>query len=92
LSLYIEVRPQGETQSTWFQRSGSITVFIALFSEYLLFIINKAIFPTGIWGEDKWPMRLKYGKKSKTLSFLFLFSAALGTVIWGYGDLLITGL
>lgn len=81
--------PRTETIDTWFQRSGSIVVFISLFSEYLIFSIHKLVFMTGIYGEHLWPMRLKYGKIYTLLSLLSFCGAAFGTVIWGYGDIFV---
>lgn len=89
LALLIDFRPEGEALASWFQRSGSISVFFALFSEYLLFSISGLIYMTGIWDEHEWPMRLKYGRPHSFLSFFSFIAAIWGTAIWGYGDLFI---
>jgi hypothetical protein len=88
LTLEGLIMPESETSSTWFQRSGSIMVLLALTSEYMLFSIHKLVYMTGIWDEHLWPMRIKYGKPHTVLSLVSFMAAAVGTIIWGYGDLI----
>ena len=80
--------PANETIATWLQRSGSIMVFLALLSEYMLFTIHGLIYMSGICDEHLWPMRIKYGKLHTALSLTSFTAAAIGTIIWGYGDLI----
>ncbi len=92
MAYVIPIRPAGEPIELWFQRSGSISVFIVLFSEYLLFSINNLLYPIGRWDSHEWPMKLKYGKAHSILIFLSFIAAIWGTAIWGYGDLFVSNL
>ncbi len=69
-----------DDQHTWFQRSGAL---ITAFSVYCELMVKQAICVSGNlehYKKDKNITRL-----AQVIAFIFLL---LGTVIWGYGDLI----
>jgi len=81
--------PCEENPDIWFQRSGSIVVVFAVWIEYKLFGINGYINPTGSITSWDAINNENYGTIHKVASGLATILAVSGTVIWGYGDLLI---
>lgn len=81
--------PCEESPDILFQRSGSIVVVFAVLIEYKLFSINGYINPTGL--TTNWDVinNKKYDTIHKVASSFAAILAVSGTVIWGYGDLLI---
>jgi len=79
--------PEGETNATWFQRSGSLIVVCALWLEFNLFKVNDLVNPTGIITEDGDRFFIRYGRYFSTLKYVGAVVALIGTIIWGYGDL-----
>ncbi|MFD2168293.1 hypothetical protein ACFSJY_18695 [Thalassotalea euphylliae] len=90
----------GENEAIWYQRSGSLIVFLSVLAEYFHLKIQNMVNNTLIdYGDGKYMTRMQ-NFKSKNLpssysdpTFNIIFSpqivicGLLGTVIWGYGDL-----
>ena len=81
-------RPEGEPIETWFQRSGSVMVIIAVWAEVKLSGIYSALNPTGIIGIGGDVLRNEYVTYYKWIVGLVAVVAVAGTIIWGYGDLI----
>ncbi len=80
--------PLTETNASWFQRSGSAVVIIAAFAEYLLFKTYDYISPSEAalfvpFDTPKW-----YKKIYNIASGVAHIVLIVGTVIWGYGDVI----
>jgi hypothetical protein len=90
VSLYWDCRPQNESIGTWFQRSGSFMVLLAVLVEYKLFSINGDVNPNGVISVEQGELSEKFGRWHKVSTYLAVLLAILGTLIWGYGDLLYT--
>lgn len=93
--------PTSEDSALWFQRSGALIVAFSLFSEYLYLKLRTMVTEQYIdYGELGILTRLERFKlKNLPLEYsdptfrilhepLMIFSALVGTVIWGYGDLI----
>lgn len=87
LLLMIDVKE--ETTAVWFQRSGSVMVALALLADIRVIKIDRLIIArdhsflyTHIYIEQK------YNKKLNFVRYMSYLLVAIGTVIWGYGDLL----
>ena len=89
LSVLCKWYPEGESVGSWFQRSGSLVVMLTIWAEYKLFSINSEINPTGIVISKHTEIKNKYKKPHIITSYCALTLAILGTIIWGYGDLLL---
>jgi hypothetical protein len=89
IALFIPYMPENETLFTWFQRSGSAIVVFGLLAEAravnCFFILNPAGF--GDIGINE--ARAKYLKYPAALNISSFSIIALGTLIWGYGDILV---
>lgn len=84
---------QDSEVSLWFQRSGSLMVLFAAWAEYVLFKIHKLTKPMSDGGETFQDMAHKgvlVTKYRTALNIINVITASLviiGTVIWGYGDI-----
>ena len=87
LAYYSLFMPDGELASVWFQRSGSITVMFAVWSEYNLSKANEHVNLSGIITNEQSRLSEKYSFKFKAMQFFGVLLGIVGTVIWGYGDL-----
>ena len=89
ISLYYPVMPQGETLSSWFQRSGSLMVIISIIAEFKLFTLNDYfdIHDTRVFGPVDLPKT--YKPIYILITLLAVTGMIFGTLIWGYGDLFI---
>ena len=80
-------------EAHWFQRSGSLTVLLAAILEFRQAVIDKSV-KDKAWGAAKrrsWAGVAVVGQlptARKTLAIIALVLIILGTIIWGYGDLL----
>ena len=86
-ALFIDLKPEIETTGSWFQRSGSLIVIIAVWIEFKLLSINGDVNPTGITDPIQ-SLIMKFSPWYKLSSYLAAVLAITGTLIWGYGDLL----
>jgi hypothetical protein len=87
LSLSDLLKPACETLEAWFQRSGATSVVFAIFAEFkadkMLNILNSdMVGPTFQKTYEKYLFPVK-AYRYAAISFIVL-----GTLIWGYGDLL----
>lgn len=72
----------GDKPEFWFQRSGSILVGLAVFTEII--IIHKSFTKEHFLVKD---IELNNLLKSH-LNYAVAMTALIGTIIWGYGDLI----
>ncbi|MBL7005129.1 MAG: hypothetical protein ISR69_14015 [Gammaproteobacteria bacterium] len=89
IAIFVSVRPEGESLNTWFQRSGSIMVIVAVWAEVKLSHIQHLLNPTGVYTNDCLKLRKEYGTYYNLIVWLVSLIAVAGTLIWGYGDLMI---
>jgi len=80
--------PESETQANWFQRSGSIMVILGVFVEFKLLSIDGHFDLYNIKYEIPFDLPKSYRFTYKFLLRSALVVVILGTLIWGYGDLL----
>jgi hypothetical protein len=89
LSIFQPLIPEGETLASWFQRSGSLMVLIGVYAEYKLYSLNDYfdLNNTRMFAPINPP------DQYKTIYILITTITAigilLGTLIWGYGDVII---
>ncbi|MFA6052215.1 MAG: hypothetical protein WC762_06450 [Methylobacter sp.] len=79
--------PASETQFAWFQRSGSVVVVLAVWVQFKLQSVQT------YFARDAYCVPLELPKIYWTfysvVSIINMFAMVLGTVIWGYGDILL---
>ena len=78
----------------WFARFGAIIVFLAVASEYALVQIEMSnLYETvkdksSKWSDDGWG-DIESSKSHKMYSKITHITVGFGTIIWGFGDLLL---
>ncbi|MDI4654241.1 MULTISPECIES: hypothetical protein [Pseudoalteromonas] len=87
LSLFEFLRPASETFATWFQRSGSIMVVVALLSEMHAYQMFDVFKPDGFVNTTYAETEKKYSPQVKLCNIVAFILIAIGTLIWGYGDI-----
>lgn len=87
LALLIPWQPAGETLSSWFQRSGSAMVVFALLAEAKAIDIYNTLNPGGFVEKGFNEAKAAYANHPAKFSFSSFVLIALGTLIWGYGDI-----
>ena len=85
-------KPEAEPIATWFSRSGSIVTVCAIFMEFLIINIQEFI-KTAYKDEDE--KKSHYFKPEhvihlslKVASYASLILVVIGTLVWGYGDVI----
>jgi hypothetical protein len=88
LSLFGVFKPSGELLGPWFQRSGAITVVFAIFAELkaskMIDILDGGDFAGPTWQTAN----QLYCRKVQIYFYFSVLLIVLGTVVWGYGDLI----
>jgi len=81
------LKPKSEHANLWFQRSGSLMTVIAAVAyakaSNLLEMIRGGTFA------ESWSTYHKYSTLQHVVSWTSVILISIGTVIWGYGDLLV---
>jgi hypothetical protein len=86
ISLTGIFRPQGEPLGQWFERSGAVMTVFAVFAQIGAGGIA-AMIAGGTFAES-WQAYHKYKRLQAIAAGLTLVLVVVGTVVWGYGDLL----
>lgn len=88
-ALVIPLRPEGITLDNWFSRSGAAMVVLALLAEANAFKIFNIFNPSGMVSIGFNEFHQKYWTWPARLNKAAFILIAIGTLIWGYGDLLV---
>ena len=90
IALIVPWMPEEETLCSWFQRSGSIMVVFALLAETTALRFQKALFPKSAFSnKEVEAARKTYWKHPAIMNSSAFLLIAIGTFIWGYGDILV---
>jgi len=81
--------PESETVATWFQRCGAIVVTLAVWIEIKNNAISGYIYPSGISTSEYVVLKKDYGLYFNLIKWSGFILAIIGTLIWGYGDILL---
>ena len=89
LSMVVEWLPPGETRASWFQRSGAVTTLFSLLAGALAVITSGRLHTPGTFGtKNKIEVLKEFKARFVRAESALLALTVVGTVIWGYGDLL----
>jgi hypothetical protein len=80
------LRPGSQTFATWLGRSGSVMSVFALIAQQKISFFEQSI--RGTTFAESWALHRKYAIRVALVNSLSLTLAVIGTIIWGYGDLL----
>jgi len=75
--------PKIDESYLWFQRSGSIVILLAIIAE--LFVIERL---KSVSDEQEIEARKRFKKGINISNALVIIIGLVGTVVWGYGDLI----
>jgi hypothetical protein len=89
-ALFDFLKPASESTSIWFQRSGSLAVFVAVCVEYNLFKLGSNIILTGLVKPSEKHPTEALTPAYRALHVASAILAVTGTIIWGYGDLFVS--
>ena len=81
--------PEGEPFDMWFQRSGATMVVFAILAEARASQMYTALRPSGMVDKSFKEVKEKYWWQATAANSCALLLVAVGTVIWGYGDMLV---
>jgi len=85
--------PLGETLPIWFQRSGSILVLFSVITEFILLSMHTTFYPGENTVTDTVDDNIQnYKLPYDILSVLTASFSIIGTIIWGYGDIIVKSL
>ncbi len=82
-------KPVEDPANIWFQRSGALITICALFMDLQIYRINQFLNPSGYVSVGFSEFKSKYNKLYVFLTIIGFLSTVAGTVVWGYGDLLV---
>lgn len=80
--------PDGETPSSFFQRSGSAILAFGLLAELSAVKVYTIFNPSGQYSREQVELEKEYGRYPSIMTYVVLIGIAIGTLISGYGDLL----
>ncbi|ELL4392615.1 TPA: hypothetical protein SMS62_002578 [Pseudomonas aeruginosa] len=84
------LKPNSEALGVWFQRSGAVmTVFSLITGSGIASILNR-LSPRGLTDVHLELVRVKFQVSFEKIEWFSLVVAMFGTVIWGYGDVLLS--
>ena len=86
--LFIPWRPAGDDLFEWFQRSGAITVILALYAEFAVVGLYQVITPAGFASNKSNRLRKRYRQYPYVMSLIVLGLTVVGTFISSYGDII----
>lgn len=89
LSLIIPIKPSSEELSSWFQRSGAAMVVCSLLAESKAISIYNLLNPSGFVSLDYKEAERQFESRPILFNRISFFIIAIGTLIWGYGDLMV---
>ncbi|WP_217524961.1 hypothetical protein [Vibrio metschnikovii] len=92
LALTVPWRPETESLDSWFQRSGSVMTIVCLLIDSKLFSIYRWLHFNNKERGNFREIRRNYAPPYKSAAALALLLTGTGTVIWGYGDLILAAL
>ena len=85
------LKPSTESIGVWFQRSGAITVVLSLLAEIKYNSIERlAIAKDHTFLYCNMYLKEVYATKVRLINYSTYIVVVIGTIIWGYGDLLIS--
>jgi hypothetical protein len=89
-TLTIDWVPLGESRSSWFQRSGAVTTLFSFLAAALAVVTSGRLHTPGTFGsQNKIEVLIEFKKRFGFAEIGLLILTLLGTVIWGYGDILL---
>ncbi len=83
------LKPESEFVNIWFQRSGSLMTIFALIADVLIVNIHQLLYPSGYVDVDFDEFKKKYYPVYIVLTVIAVALTISGTLVWGYGDLIV---
>jgi di/tricarboxylate transporter len=87
LAYFLPWRPEGLSLSNWFSRSGAAMVVLSLLAEANAIKVFNIFNPSGFARRGINEFRAKYYDWPSAMNRTAFTLIAIGTLIWGYGDI-----
>lgn len=82
------LKPVDDTDAIWFQRSGAVTTIFSLLTGAGISSILNRLCPRGMTDLNIEVIRGRFQIRFECIEIASLVATVIGTVIWGYGDIL----
>lgn len=88
-SLFGDWMVEGEKRGIWIQRSGAVTTLFSFIAGAMVVFTSGRLYTPGFFGtKQKLDVLKEFKTRFRVAEFSIFLLSILGTVIWGYGDLL----
>ena len=89
VAYFCPLRPPSESLTVWFQRSGAAMVVFALVAESKAISIYNILNPSGFVTVGFDEVEKEFKNRPALFNKISFLIIAIGTLIWGYGDLIV---
>jgi hypothetical protein len=89
LPLAVPYRPHSDSIGAWWDRFGALVTVVALYSQIQVNKLGNLVVPGGMASLQLMNAMRPYGMKHSFLNATSFVAIVLGTLIWGFGDLLL---
>ena len=83
------LKPMDDPSAIWFQRSGAVTTVFSLLTGAVISSILNRLLPRGMTDLNIEVIRGRFQIRFDYIEWASLLATIVGTVIWGYGDLIL---
>jgi hypothetical protein len=87
LALFSCLRPNSESATSWFQRSGAITSVFSAFAQFRIGTFSESV--KGTTFAESWYFYFLFKSHQYVLSWVIAIITVWGAIVWGYGDLFV---
>ena len=90
VAAFVQWMPTGETRGSWLQRSGAVTTLFSFIAGAMAVFTSGQLYTPGFFGDARKLNILKeFRYHFRIVETLIFLLSLVGTVIWGYGDLIL---
>jgi hypothetical protein len=88
VSMFGQWMAEGESRAVWVQRSGAVTTLFSFIAGAMVLFASGRLHTPGFWAdENRITVLMEFRGKFKLAESAIFTLSVVGTVIWGYGDL-----
>lgn len=88
-AMFGQWTPAGESRSIWVQRSGAVTTLFSFIAAGMSVFTSGRLHTPGFFGDkNRIVILVEFRSRFQFAETLIFILSIIGTVLWGYGDLL----